>query len=540
MYAATKCAAKSKIPLHAVPRPHRHVEYTRKFTCNRHPYRCAAAVACFLRAVLLNNCITAEQELLCRQRHTPDDVRCCLAPVAAAVPQLRGFVDALHGAPHCVEAEGPLPVGVLQEMSLCLSNTSVEALGRVVLGEEIATPEEHPLLKSLWFPTLREGYGAALIEERKAHVVRKRNGVLEARHEAGLHSRRLVAALLKEADRSATDEGLRPREQEHLAAVCQEWMRLIDVYTLPFPDRSHLHELENLPQEIALGEVLAHAVAGLSGVCGEHRGAREVGKDPPRVECVVDVGGGNGFLTAALAERLDCDGLIVDPFFPSHSIDCLPSPWPNTTARERSTRPRRRTVSRVTAYLQDVDWRADIGSDPAHTVVVAKHLCGSGIDECLTTLDGQGVRPRVLVLAPCCFPKIKLERYCDPAFLARCLGIETQEGFDRIGSLTDWNMSCAQFAKEAVIEQMTQQRGRIASQEPAGARELSFPYKRVGSFRSVASILPCMHALSQLIESLINHGRVLWLRQRGYDARVVQYVPNQVTPKCKCIVAVRP
>lgn len=527
MLALSRALAKTRKPLHAVPRPHRAVSYTPKFTCNRHPYYAALTVSSFLRSLLLRS-----------------DGCCSAVHWSAFPPALMERLRVLEAAPHGLESCGPLPKEVIQGIALSLSSDVVETLSSVVLDGALQAPEEHHLLRELWPASLRKGYAEALVEERHAHTQRKKLGLLEPRFEAGLCSQTLMSELLERTVASA-GEGTAASLAEGASRVRrlqERWRQLIDAYTLPFADRSRLHELENLPQEILLGEVVAECVSRSCAL--KSAGADGTQRESysgllSEVECVVDVGGGNGFLSAAVAERLRCRGVIVDPYYPPHAVDCLPSPWSCTRHRQRKATKRSSTLTRVTTRLKDLNWRTHVSSDPRRTVVIAKHLCGSGIDECLLSLSQQGALPSVLVLAPCCFAKVRLPAYCNPSLLRETIGVDTQAGFDRIGVLTDWNASCAPVAKHVAAEDSMHPRGAVALRGPVRQRGPSPPHAPLGACRSVAKTIPCMHALSQLIESLLLHGRTLWLRRHGYEVSVVRYVPDQVTPKCKCIIAVQ-
>lgn len=500
-------------PIHPVARVVRSVSYTPRFICNRRPYSSAAAVATLLRPLLF-----------CRSCGSPTGACGCAATPVTALPaqasaKLEPFLAALESAPVSVEADGPIHKDVIREMAAGLSSASVEAIQASLFGGALSVGE-HRVLRDYWTGDMRAAYGAAIVAEREAHIKRRHAAIEEPRFEAGCLSHSFFGAF--------------PSSSPHDG---DSWATLVDTYTLPFGDRSWLHELENLPQEIAIGEILRECVGVLrKNDCGSHG---EVMYNGFVLDRVVDIGGGNGFLTAAVAEHLGCPGVVVDPYYPGHSVDCLPSKWRDTPARQREKRKRSQPLSRLVSFFRDVRWRRDIGGDGSRAAVVAKHLCGSGIDECLIEMEKQAVLPPILVLAPCCFPKIKLSTYCNGPFLQAALGVDTQAGFDRFGAMTDWNMSCTQHAKELTLERGARRPAQVGDSAPVVEREHSFPYKRVGAYHSVARTIPCMHALSQLIEAVVNHGRVLWLCDRGYDACTVQYVPNQVSPKCKCIVAVK-
>ncbi|KPI82556.1 hypothetical protein ABL78_8435 [Leptomonas seymouri] len=130
------------------------------------------------------------------------------------------------------------------------------------------------------------------------------------------------------------------------------------------------------------------------------------------------------------------------------------------------------------------------------------------------------------------------------------MGIESEAALARVHRLTDWNMSCYQSTQEAKLAQEeAKRRGRKAcahagacSASPVtsyGGASHAFSYQRRSGPRSIMNSITCTHAFALLVESLINYGRIEWLRSRDYEVRMVQYVPDVVTPKNKCLLAVR-
>ncbi|KAG5500699.1 hypothetical protein JIQ42_04722 [Leishmania sp. Namibia] len=368
-----------------------------------------------------------------------------------------------------------------------------------------------PLHVVLW-PTenMREHYTRAL---EAAHHNRIAHSDLLARpgylQEAGLHARRVFAGY---AGAAVGEEPVMAQDSERQAA--EEWARLIDLYTTFLPDRSHIHELENLPQEIAIGELLRETVERVRGAEDELSGHGFA------LDCVVDVGGGNGFLAAQVAERLQCDSVVIDPFFPAHSIDCCPRPWSDTAQRTRPATRRQRTLHRTMALFRDVRWSDAVPAAPARTALIAKHLCGSGVDEVLRHLEAQDCLPRILVLAPCCFHRCSLSTYINPEFVSALLGLGDAEAFHHLTRLTDWNASVYQ---------------RLQGATASGAALLSFVSKK-----SMRYLISCPEGIAASVQAVVSQGRVQWLQHHGYVVQLVEYVPNVVTPKNQCLVAYRP
>ncbi|KAG5477706.1 hypothetical protein LSCM1_05002 [Leishmania martiniquensis] len=459
----------------------------------------------------------------------------------------RGMTDAmevlataLEGSPVSPQHEGPLQDAQLQAIRSFATDAALTDLHHQLFNGSLCPREAYSLKATLWNEESVHSYQRALLAARKARLdAGKSFSCYEHLAEAGAVTRRIMCW-----------DATNPQR-------CAAWARLIDLYTTFLPDRSHIHELENLPQEIAIGELLRETVE------------RVRSEDQPSghgfaLDCVVDVGGGNGFLAAQAAERLQCDSVVIDPFFPAHSIDCCPRLWPDTAHRTRPATRRQRTLHRTMALFRDVRWSDAVPAAPARTALIAKHLCGSGVDEVLRHLEAQDCLPRILVLAPCCFQKISFDRYCDAAYLKQVMGIESEEALARVSRLTDWNMSCYQSHHERMLEQTeAARRGlrtsgreliceaqRISEAAPPAARHAvdgrsttsgaaSFCRQRRSSPRSIVSSIACTHAFARLVEGLLNYGRVQWLRRRHYHVQLVQYVPDVVTPKNVCCLAIR-
>ncbi|KAG5478184.1 hypothetical protein CUR178_04898 [Leishmania enriettii] len=454
---------------------------------------------------------------------------------------MKNLATALNGSPVSLQHEGPLQDAQLLAIRNLATDAAVTELRRRLFDGSLCPREAPNLSATLWNEQSLRSYQRALLAARQHRLDAGDSfNCYEHLAEAGVVTLRAMCSDVTDPQR------------------CAEWARLIDLYTTFLPDRSHIHELENLPQEIAIGELLRETVEGVRGAEDKLSGHGFA------LDCVVDVGGGNGFLAAQVAERLQCDSVVIDPFFPAHSIDCCPRMWPDTAQRTRPATRRQRTLHRTMALFRDVRWSDAVPAAPARTALIAKHLCGSGVDEVLRHLEAQDCLPRILVMAPCCFNKITFDRYCDAAYLRQVMGIDSEGALARVHRLTDWNMSCYQSHHERMLERIEAarrgsstsdrgftcngQRDSEAAALPApctvdGSSNITaaelFCHQRRSGPRSIANSITCTHAFARLVEGLLNYGRMQWLRRRHYNVQLVQYVPDVVTPKNKCWLAIR-
>nr|CAJ2474065.1 unnamed protein product [Leishmania braziliensis] len=437
----------------------------------------------------------------------------------------KSLLTGLEGSPVSLHHEGPLQDAQLSAIRDLATDTTVTDIRRWLFNGSLCPREATCFTETLWNEKSVCNYQKALLAARQARLDAG-NSFNGYQHlaEAGVV---MCSAMCSDATTPQT---------------CAEWARLIDLYTTFLPDRSHTHELENLPQEIAIGELLRETVERV------RRAEDRPGSDGFALDCVVDAGGGNGFLAAQVAERLQCDSVVIDPLFPAHSIDCCPRPWPDTVHRTRPATRRQRRLHRTMASFRDVRWSDAVPAAPARTALIAKHLCGSGVDEVLRQLEAQDCLPRIFVLAPCCFHKITLDGYCNVVYLRQVMGIDSEEALARVSRLTDWNMSFYQSNHERMLARIEAARRSAGTngkeraceaQLPSEAAAAAFCYQRRSGPRSIANSIPCTHAFAQLVEGLLNYGRMQWLQQRRYDVQLVQYVPDVVTPKNKCVIATR-
>ncbi|KPA79063.1 putative mitochondrial hypothetical protein [Leptomonas pyrrhocoris] len=523
------------------------------YRCKQKQYHSVLWSLQFLLSLLRHRQIT-DADAASSQSHTASSgvtssSHCDGASSAVGAHSLRAalqqFLATAEGVDASFDAEGPLSAMQLLSLQRSFTDDQVRALcveclsayvlpqrqqqqQRVSLARPVtydsvfAAPTE--LMQTLWpTPAFRLHYTTALAE---AHRHRINHSDLLALpgylQEAGLHAERVFTG------QTAMDEPSCFTDPSEFRAA-EEWRRLIHLYTAFLPDRSHIHELENLPQEVAIGELLRDAVAAVRrGTTAANREDSEEGREDAAgaeafaLDCVVDVGGGNGFLAAQVAERLHCDAVVVDPFFPAHAIDCCPRVWPDTPHRTHAATRRRHVLHRTTALFRDVRWADVVPAAPARTALIAKHLCGSGVDEVLQQLEAQGCLPRILVLAPCCFHRCSLDTYVDPPFVSDLLRLHTANAFQHLTRLTDWNAS---------VYQKMQDGGATSAAQGAAA---------FTSKKSIRHLVSCPEGIAAAVEAVVNQGRVQWLQQRGYVVRLAEYVPDCVTPKNRCLVAYRP
>ena len=156
--------------------------------------------------------------------------------------------------------------------------------------------------------------------------------------------------------------------------------------------------------------------------------------------------------------------------------------------------------------LRALQWREDIRHDPRDTFVVTKHLCGEAVDHALRMFDLQQCWPRYLFISSCCHIKGCFSAYINQQYLRDVLHIHTDAEFRMLASKTAW----------------------LHQYDPTNPRD-----------QRDEEQLSWQNHLGKAAEELLDYGRVLWLRQRGYVCEMVEHIPHTVTPRNHILVARR-
>ncbi|XP_063538029.1 tRNA:m(4)X modification enzyme TRM13 homolog [Cydia strobilella] len=151
-------------------------------------------------------------------------------------------------------------------------------------------------------------------------------------------------------------------------------------------------------------------------------------------------------------------------------------------------------------------------------VGLAKHLCGVATDYALRCIAAPGVaaKTRGVVLATCCHHRIEQALYVANEPLKE-LGINAEE-FNIMLGIVSW-ATCGDGRS----------RERRLLDPPQEAQEAQEAGRRQEEREETG----------RRAKALLDWGRVLWLRARGFDARLSYYVPRDVSLENVAIVAIR-
>lgn len=164
-------------------------------------------------------------------------------------------------------------------------------------------------------------------------------------------------------------------------------------------------------------------------------------------------------------------------------------------------------VDRIKMDIKDFDAGAYRDTCPHQSsAIYSKHLCGAATDLTLRCVAAGNLRPRGFVIALCCHHRCTFGAYINRAFLAR-LGIRDAEEFRILTALSSW-ATCSR---------------KPGHEEPSAYYDgLAFAERE---------------QIGRDCKLLLDLGRLQFLRDIGYDARLCYYVHRDVTLENVALVA---
>lgn len=218
------------------------------------------------------------------------------------------------------------------------------------------------------------------------------------------------------------------------------------------------------------------------------------------------------------------------------------------SAEERAVLDRRAGSSAARLRVDIKDLRlsgADVVSG-RDVVVLGKHLCGAATDlalRCLLETESDpGFDPTGVAIATCCHHRCEWRTYVNRGFFRR-LGFDGDD-FARLAKLSSW--ACldqgdgegehagskkgvkrdAKRAKTNETKERTEEEGRNDDDENEDECDDDDEMTKEEKIR-----------LGRMIKSLVDQGRLEYLRSRGMEGRVVGYVEPTTSPENRLLVA---
>lgn len=191
---------------------------------------------------------------------------------------------------------------------------------------------------------------------------------------------------------------------------------------------------------------------------------------------------------------------------------------------------------RVLMDIRDLDLaRVDTFRAARAVVAYGKHLCGAATDLALRCINSWFGAPEggaaasaaaekdfcTIAIALCCFHCCDWRSYTGKAWL-QSLGF-TRDDFPLLRSLTSWNTSNYPVVSASDAVASTPAPAAATAAAAAGDHGFTPSEKR---------------RLGMQARHILIAGRVLYLRQHGFDTRVVTYVPETISPENLLLLAV--
>lgn len=270
----------------------------------------------------------------------------------------------------------------------------------------------------------------------------------------------------------------------------------------------------------------------------------------PMQRAIVELGAGRGYLSQML-----CDCYTV------HKVVMVERRAYKFKADRTIRHSNGLILERLRLDIEDLNLNQVSLLQDCHVVAISKHLCGPATDLslrcCLSdedtpllrnskeTIPNQKdaqsqVKPVVdgIAIATCCHHLCQWKSYVNKKYFKE---LEfSKDDFHAITWLTSWALSGTHehelpdcYTSEA-IEQLPVQ---MEDREPVN-----------GAVRAKALLSEAMNAmdayqrylLGRKCKRLIDTGRLLWLREKGMQAKLVEYIADTVSPENKVLLAKRP
>ncbi|KAJ3360683.1 tRNA:m(4)X modification enzyme TRM13 [Allomyces javanicus] len=189
-------------------------------------------------------------------------------------------------------------------------------------------------------------------------------------------------------------------------------------------------------------------------------------------------------------------------------------------------------VERLALDIKDLDL-AKVESLNLPVVALSKHLCGGATDLTLTCLGhyADAVQPQPgishVVIALCCHHRCSRETYVGMSWLER-FGVSVDE-VPVLGQMGGWAICGPE---------------RVAATEEGDDCE---PEHEVSAEEQAAATAPGEHysglthaereEIGFMVKRVLDYGRVVWLKERGMDAKLVYYVDRAVSLENCALIA---
>ncbi|KAL5859317.1 hypothetical protein ACOSQ4_000613 [Xanthoceras sorbifolium] len=306
------------------------------------------------------------------------------------------------------------------------------------------------------------------------------------------------------------------RDSFKIPEACSVWINREVDRKLPFQEKHVIQQASILGNLEEFG-VLKNSIGT------EH--------DDDGIPAVIEFGAGRGYLTQMLA---DCYGTKRVFLIERKSYKLK---------ADRSLRQKESlTIERLRIDIEDLNLNAVESLRGISYLAIGKHLCGPATDLtlrcCLTIQSGQNKLEegsgnhylKGLSVAPCCHHLSQWKHYTNKKYLLN-LGIRKEE-FHAITWFTSWavdtdhSSDCSDFTGSKLhLESIRKEECR-------------------GLWSGVEDIIKNMKAVERatlgfMCKQIIDMGRLMWIKECGFETEFVKYVPPSISPENHLLIARR-
>eukprot|EP01119_Soliformovum_irregulare_P022514 TRINITY_DN7724_c0_g1_i2.p1 TRINITY_DN7724_c0_g1~~TRINITY_DN7724_c0_g1_i2.p1 ORF type:complete len:442 (+),score=130.85 TRINITY_DN7724_c0_g1_i2:289-1614(+) len=179
-------------------------------------------------------------------------------------------------------------------------------------------------------------------------------------------------------------------------------------------------------------------------------------------------------------------------------------------------------IGDLTPVNSDTDTDTDM-------VCYSKHLCGGAADLTLRSLEN--CRVKAILIANCCHSACTLSSYIDPSYILQDLQFSPQD-FEIMTSMCGWAVGSP--TDDKVYKSKRPKVRKSKDGQPMPAIE---PKGDGGDIGAGGISTSERREIGFLAKRLLDVGRMRYLRKKGMDAKLVYYVPRDVSPENCLLIA---
>uniref|UniRef100_A0A1I7UW03 tRNA:m(4)X modification enzyme TRM13 n=2 Tax=Caenorhabditis tropicalis TaxID=1561998 RepID=A0A1I7UW03_9PELO len=334
-----------------------------------------------------------------------------------------------------------------------------------------------------------DGKHTILKSELEMHLKKCNSRIIEAEYiKVDANSIRGETKFTDKIDRRATEEEI--REVVHKIWKCYE----TDVKErLIIEQKTNELVEKNIKENPDLGETKKKHLVQISSILGHIESAGVL--PTTSTSCMFELGAGKGQLAYWISKAAPNGRFILmDRSGSRNKFD-------NAALRERPEL----VMKRYRCSIEHMDLsKIEELKNSTEILAVCKHFCGSATDAGIRSLMNSGLQFNAALLVPCCHHKSRFAEYGGHEFLKK------------------WEMS-----DEASFSALRY----LASFATNGAPETEVSE----GWKSIHSPLE----LGRRAKAILEIGRAIWLESVGFETKVIEYVPPEVSPENLLILALK-